>query len=114
MSVSNIKLKRQIMRRVYVISFLKRVLHPFVLKGAVLVALLTVGSILVSVPNVIANMMSAIKAGSVFDFIINTILRTEVFVQVVFLSVIVLVAWFIVDAVRSFSLSESDKKQLVS
>lgn len=114
MSVTNIKLKRQIMRRVYFISLLKRVLHPFVLKGAVLVVLIVIGSILVSVPNVIVNMIGAIKAGSFFSFIINTVLRTEVLVQVVSLSSVVLVAWLVVDAVRSFSSFGSGRRQIIS
>ena len=115
MSVANIQLKKRIMRRVYVISFLKRVFHPFILKGAVLVVLIIVGSVLVSVPNVIANMVSAVKAGSFFSFAINTILQTEVLVQIVFLNSLVLVAWLIVDAVRSFSLSSvGGRRQTIS
>ena len=115
MSVANIQLKKRIMRRVYIISVMRRIFHPIVLKGIILAVFMVMGSILVSVPNVINNMnISSTNIGASFSFIVNALARTDILVQMVFLGSVFLVIWLIKDALRSFSLFNHHNRQLVS
>ena len=111
MSVANIQLKKRIMRRIYIISVMKRVFHPIVLKGIMLVLFMVTASFLVSVPNVINNMhISSTNIGASFNFIMNALARTDILVQIIFLGSAILTIWLIKDALQSFSLFNHNRQ----
>ena len=112
MSVANIQLKKRIMRRVYIISVMRRVFHPVVLKGVILVIFVVVGNILVSVPNVINNMLLA--SDTKINFLLEAFSQTETLVQMISLGSIFLITWLIKDALQSFSFfGHHNDRQLV-
>ena len=99
----NTQLKEQIMRRVYIVAFMRRFLKPFVIKSAILVALVSLGATFVSVTNIIKN--GVYSSDGVFDllaFMFRALSRTEMFVQVLFVGIVALVLWMIVDKIREF------------
>jgi len=102
MSVANIQLKKRIMRRVYIISVMRQMFNPVVLKSIMLVVFVVVASLLVSIPNVINNMLLA--SDTKIDFILEAFIQTETLVQMVLLGSIFLITWLIKDALQSFSL----------
>ena len=114
MSVANTQLKKRIMRRVYIVSVIGRIFHPTVLKSVILAVFMVMGSILVSVPNVINNMPVSTDISASFSFIMNALVRTDVLVQIIFLGSAILTVWLIKDALRSFSLFNHHNRQLVS
>ncbi len=113
MSVANIQLKKRIMRRVYIISVMRRIFRPTVLKSVILVVFIAAGNVLVSVPNVINNMPISPNIGASFSFIMNALARTDILVQMIFLGSAILTVWLIKDALRSFSLF-GNNRQFVS
>ena len=113
MSVANIQLKKRIMRRVYIISVIRRIFHPIVLKSIILAVFVVMGNILVSVPNVINNMPISTNISASFSFIMNALAHTDTLVQMIFLVSVILVVWLIKDALQSFSLF-SHNRQLMS
>ncbi len=115
MSVANIQLKKRIMRRVYIISVVKRVFRPVVLKSVILAVFIVAGNVLVSVPNVINNMhVSSTNIGASLSFIMNALTHTDILVQIIFLGSILLTSWLIKDVLRSFSFFNYHNKQFIS
>ena len=114
MSVVNTQLKKRIVRRVYIISVMRRFFHPIVLKGMILIVFIVVGNVLVSVPNVINNMPISTNVGASFSFIMNALMRTDILVQIIFVGSVLLTMWLIKDAMRSFSFFNHHNKQFVS
>ena len=112
MSVVNTELKKRIMRRIYIISVMRQIFHPIVLKSIMLVVFVVVTSLLVSIPNVINNMLLA--SDTKISFILEAFLQTETLVQMVSLGSIFLITWLIKDALQSFSFfGHHNDRQLV-
>ena len=103
MSVANTEFKKRVMRRIYIISVLRQVFHPVVLKSAMLAVFVLMTSVLVSVPNVIENMPTFTDLGASLRFILRAFVQTETLVQIFSLGSIFLIAWLIKDALKSFS-----------
>ena len=113
MDAINTQLKKRIMRRIYIISFLKRIFDPIVLKSIILAIFVIIGNILVSVPNVVNNMPFITDIGALSDFIMNAFLHTETLVQIILLVSMILAAWLIRDMLRSFLFFDHNR-QLVA
>ena len=112
MSVTNTQLKKRIMRRVYIVSVMKRMFNPVALKSIMLVLFMITASFLVSIPNVINNMLLA--SDTKISFILEAFLQTETIVQMVSLGSIFLIIWLIKDALQSFSLFNHNNRPFVS
>ena len=110
MDAINTQLKKRIMRRIYIISVIRRIFHPIVLKGMTLAVFIVLGNVLVSVPNVINNMPISTNVGVSFSFIMNALARTDTLVQMIFLGSVFLAVWLIKDALNSFSLFDHNKQ----
>jgi len=108
MSMENKQLKKRIMRRVYLVSFLRQILSPFVFKGTVLFIFMALGNVLVSVPNVISNMSIFTNVNASFLFLLNAFLHTEFLVQVVLSGSIILTIWLFKDFLRIISFLNHD------
>lgn len=103
MSTENKHLKGRIMRRVYIVSFLRQFLSPFLFRGVVLFMFITLGNVLVSVPNVISNISIFTNVNSVIFFLLDAFLHTEFLVQMVLVSSVVLTVWLFKDFLRIVS-----------
>ncbi len=115
MSAVNTQLKKRIIRRVYIISVMRRVFHPTVLKSIILTVFMVMGSILVSVPNIISNMPLITDINASLSFVLRAFLHTETLVQMVSLGSTILAIWLIKDALRSFSsFGHHNNRQLVA
>ena len=114
MSTTDIQLKKRIMRRIYIVSVMRRIFHPTVLKSIILAVFVVMGSILVSVPNVINNMPLVTDINASLSFVLRAFLYTETLVQMVSLGSTILAIWLIKDALRSFSLLSHNNRQFVA
>lgn len=74
-------LKKNIMRRIYLIFALRLTLHPFTLHGFVIVTAFLYLSQLVSIPNVLMNMLE-VKVGELINFWLQAILHTQIPAQI--------------------------------
>ncbi|MCW9054859.1 MAG: hypothetical protein OQJ98_02675 [Candidatus Pacebacteria bacterium] len=95
--------EQKIMARVRRIYYLKKVVNPLMLKlyG---VGVLSIGVVsLVSVRNVFMNMPALTDVGSMYNFTTTALMHTEVTVQFVFGTLIVLAVLIVRDAARNFS-----------
>lgn len=109
------QLKKSIMRRIYVVAFMKRFLRPFVMKSTFLFVFVVMGMSFVSVTNVIKNALySSNGFFDVVSFILHALARTEFFIQVLFVGIITLILWLIMDAGRSFLLLGNGRRQIIS
>ena len=92
--------RRDIMRRVYVVFFLRKVVKPFVIKMGSVAALGVAVAALVSVRNVLGNMPSPAEFVSFGKFIFSAFANTELSVQALSLAVALLAAFAIRDLAR--------------
>lgn len=93
--------RREVMRRVYMVFFLRTVVKPFALKAASAGALAVVGAALISVRSVWFNMPSIAEAASVAKFLLSAFLNTELAVQALALGLVVLAALALRDLLRA-------------
>lgn len=98
-------LTKRIMRRVYVIWFLKTVLSPRVLKVVILLGLLKGSFELVHVRSVFANAPSFFDPAAIYQFSISAFANTEFAVQAVILGIIAFSFWLAKDILRTFATS---------
>ena len=98
-------LKKKIMRRVYAVYVLRKVINRFSLKCGALI-LFAVGVIsVVSVTDVIANMPYLLDTAALFYFSKYAFMNAEMTVQVLLLGTTVFMVWLAKDLViLSFSL----------
>ncbi|OHA19357.1 MAG: hypothetical protein A3C08_01455 [Candidatus Taylorbacteria bacterium RIFCSPHIGHO2_02_FULL_47_18] len=92
--------RRDIMRRVYVVFFVRKVVKPFVIKMGSVAALAVAVAALVSVQNVLGNMPSPAEFVSFGKFIFSAFANTELSVQALSLAVAVLAAFAVRDLAR--------------
>ncbi len=81
------ELSKKIMRRVYYAFFLRQVTHPVFLHAALLLISLFALSRVVSVPDVLANLMQ-VKVGEVLQFFLGALLNTGT-LTIVWLAIII-------------------------
>jgi hypothetical protein len=103
MNVENQELKKTIMRRVYAVAFLKRTLfRPVFMKAGVLVILMVSTFFVVSVPNVINNILVGKRFDEqVFSFM-QAFLGTEMVVKVIILLGFLVCFGLVSDIVKTF------------
>jgi len=90
-----------VMARVHRIHFLRRFLHPTMVKvysGVLLFG--TLGS-MVSIANVFANMPSVTAPAQVVSFTLNAVVHTEIFVQLVVVGIGVVCVLLIKDILQN-------------
>jgi hypothetical protein len=75
------ELQKRIMRRVYLISFARRLFSPILVKWYILLAIFWKGSQFVSVSNVLTN-LAGTKVKSLYGFSASAFVHTELIVQV--------------------------------
>lgn len=98
----NTQLKNKVMRRIYIVAFMRRFLRPFAVKSFFLMVFTVLGATLVSITNVIKNGMYSSEG--VLDFVtffVRALSRTELYTQLLFVGIVTLVVWMIIDSIRS-------------
>lgn len=93
--------RREVMRRVYIVFFLRTTAVPLALKTASALALAVAGAALISVRSVWFNMPSFAEAASVGKFLLSAFLNTELAVQALALGLVVLAALAFRDLLRA-------------
>ena len=83
-------LKQKIMRRVYYIFALRLILHPIFFHALLLGLSIFALSRVVSIPNVLSNLMN-VKVGEVVEFFIGALLNTQA-ITIVWLTIITLIS----------------------
>jgi len=114
MNATNTQLKKQIMRRIYIIAFMKQIFHPVIIRSAVLIVFMIVVNVFVSTINVIKNMTSLAGVEAFSRFLMEAFLHTEALVQVLLSGTIVLAVWLVIDITRKLSVFFSRKTQLTN
>ncbi|OGG47342.1 hypothetical protein A2671_01520 [Candidatus Kaiserbacteria bacterium RIFCSPHIGHO2_01_FULL_49_13] len=99
--MTNQELKIRIMRRVYVIYYVRKALSPRALKMYALIAACLGTASVVSVSNVLQNMPSDVAGIS--SFFIAAFANTKLIVQLLTAGAIVTLLALLADLVRSFS-----------
>ena len=93
-------IRREVMRRVYVVFFLRKVAKPLAIKGAFAVGFVAYAAALVSVRNVFWNMPSPAELLSFAKFIVSAFANTELAVQALTLGLAALAAFALLDLLR--------------
>lgn len=103
------QLKTRIMRRVYIIAFMRRFLRPFVVKSFMFSMFLFIGAVSVSIPNVIQNALESGRGGlsGFVTFILAAFFQTDLFVKIVFLGIVVTLILLVVDAIHNLEHSHT-------
>ena len=101
--MDGMRLKNNIMRRVYAVFILRKITSPFSLKLFMLSALLIASNFLVSVKNVLLNMPSWNRIDALYDFYAGAFLQTELAVQIVLFGTGVLFVLLLKDVLMSGS-----------
>ena len=105
MSVTNTQLKEKIMRRVYVVAFVRRFLRPLVIKSVLFGLFLGSGFVVVSVPNVLENVFNRQSFSEAVVYVFHLIAQTEFIAQFVLSGIIILFAGVIVDVLKHLHVS---------
>lgn len=92
--------KREVMRRVYVVFFLRKVVKPFMVKMGSVAALVLAATAFVSVQNVLGNMPSPAEFAAFGKFMLSAFLNTQLIVQAITLALAVLAVFAIRDLTR--------------
>ena len=99
--MTNNKLKKRIMRRVYFLFFARKAIGPTAVKLYTLM-LSSVGIVsLVSVGNVVSNMPQS-NATEVFNFALYALTHTELIVQLFVFATLAATLWLTRDVIRGF------------
>lgn len=92
--------RREVMRRVYVVFFLRKVVKPFLVKMGSVAAIALVATAFVSVQNVLGNMPSPAQFVAFGKFILSAFLNTELAVQALSLALATLALFAVRDLAR--------------
>lgn len=98
------KLRKKIMRRVYALYVMRRLLSPLALKAYTLVLLFTGTAALVSVSNVFKNMPQLGDVGGILYFSLAAFLNTEVLVQMLVVGMVIFLAMLARDVAAGIRL----------
>lgn len=96
------KIKNRVLRRVYLIYFLRQVFRPSFVRIYILLALLWQASVRVSLGSVVKNAPSIQEPYNVYSFVSSALASTEAIIQILSAGVSVLIVWLIVDFSRPF------------
>ncbi len=91
------------MRRVYTIYILKSVLRPLIIELAVVAAFIGVAALYVSLPNVVANALTLHGLKALSTFFIQAFIHTDIGIQALSLSILILIVFFVGDSLRRIS-----------
>ncbi len=94
-------LTRRIMRRIYVVSLLRRVLHPVFLKALVVLAFIFRSTSYVSYRDVFANAPSLLDIENNLRFFAGAFAHTSTATLYLYLGIIFMTLWITFDMVRS-------------
>ncbi|MFQ5662069.1 MAG: hypothetical protein ACE5F2_02345 [Candidatus Paceibacteria bacterium] len=94
-------MKKRIMRRVYAVYALKRVLSRTAFKIYVAVALLFGIKTFIHVAAVAENMPDFSNLSGLYNFSLQAVVNTEITVQFIVFGVVALVVWTMRDAVKN-------------
>jgi hypothetical protein len=102
MNVENPTLKNNIMRRVYVVAFLKRTLfRPVFMKAGALVILMVSAFFVVSVPNVVKNILIGKRFDEQVIAFMQAFFATEMIVKVIVLLGFIVCFGLVSDIVKN-------------
>ena len=93
-------LKAAVMRRVYRVYFLRKIVTPCTVKTVAVLAFAVAGSYFVSLPHIFANARYATHFYDLIKFFTVAFLNTHFIVQVLSLGILALFAFAIRDVVR--------------
>jgi len=99
--MNNIQLKKQIMRRVYTIWFMRLLVRPTAIKFYLLCIMLWQSFSYVSFASVIKNLPNITHIKSLYSFFAYAFLNTEAVVQVFAIAAMAIILWLIKDAYRN-------------
>lgn len=91
------QLQKQIMRRVYLVYVLRTVFQPAFVKLYIVLALLWQTTRYVSLPDVLYNASGALAPVKMYRFYIDAFANTEIAVQLIIFSVLLLGMWIVKD-----------------
>lgn len=97
------ELQKRIMRRVRFVAFCKRLYRPAMIRVAMLVILLAIGSAYASVVHIVSNMSSIESISSFYSYIVNAFINTEVALQLSVVGILMIALWALVDSVKNLS-----------
>lgn len=97
--MTNQELKNNIMRRVYVIFFLRKLTSLFAIKVSALALLFVSANFLVSVRDVLINMPDMQHLNAVYHFYLSAFLHTELPVQLLIVAVLTLFVFIVKDII---------------
>ena len=99
--MNNIQLRKRIMRRVYAVYALQKVLSRTALKVYAGLALLYGVKVFVHVEAVANNMPDFTNLSGLYDFSLSAIVNTNIAVQFIVFGVAALAVWIMRDAIRN-------------
>ncbi|MFC1720992.1 hypothetical protein ACFLY0_01855 [Patescibacteria group bacterium] len=94
-------LHKKIMRNIYAIFILQKIINPTAFKLYVVMAFAWVGTLYVSFGNVFANMQSLSGASALYKYSISSFANTELIVQVLSVAMLVALVWFVRDIFKT-------------
>lgn len=100
--MNNQTLKENVMLRVKTVHLVRKFIHPFRLKIFILVAGVIAIEFLVSVPNVLQNMLGTVSLQKMIGYFFFAFFHTHFIIQTVTLITILSALWLIKDAISSF------------
>jgi len=100
--MNNQTLKNDVMFRVKTVHSMRKYIHPFRLKVFTLVVSVVAMAFLVSVPNVLQNMLSTVSLDKMVKYFFFAFFQTNLIIQLVTLASIFSALWIIKDAISSF------------
>lgn len=92
--------KESVMRRIYRVYFMKKIVTPCTLKTIAVVAFAVAGSYFVSLPHIFANARYATHFYDLVKFFAVAFLNTHFIVQLLSLGILALFAFVIRDVIR--------------
>ncbi len=93
-------LKKNIMRRVYMVYILRMVVKPLILEGILLVCLMGVATFFISLPHVITNLLALHGIQALGKFFVAAFMNTQSIVKAISISVVLVTIAFAYDFIR--------------
>ena len=96
------KLDKKIMRNVYAIFVLRKIINPVSIKLYTALVFAWLGTFYVSLKNVFANMSHSVAdVTDLYHFSLSSFFNTELVVQVLTIGIVVMSFWFMKDVVKN-------------
>lgn len=87
-------IKEGIMRRIYVVYFMRKLVYPAIAEAVTLAGLAAAFVSFVSFNNVVQNAMSVVSVSAFMQYALSALMQTEVFMQIVLAAGIGVSAFF--------------------